>query len=163
MDKNKRLTPICIVYVDGERLGPAWEGRFRSIRVVDRLSGISGCAIVFSGDNSGKMDTEIFSVGSTISVYMGYKDDMRETFNGEVATFASTLPEAGGSSKLVVTAASYLGQLDRNEQSRVFENLSPSRIIQKILSEYGLQADCESFGPVKERLKEEGMSDWKFI
>jgi len=162
MSDNKKLTPICIIYVDDVRLDTIWEGRFRSVRITDPLSSIGSCSIDFICDDLNDMDTETFCLGSNISVNLGYKDDMHEAFNGQITGFPFSVSDSG-CSRFTVKATSYLHQLNHGNRYRVFQDLSPSEIIEKIFLEYGFQVDIESFGPVKERFGEEGITDWNIV
>jgi len=92
---------------------------------------------------------------------LGYKDDMHEVFNGQIGGARASLDDSG--SVYTVTAFSYLHQLNHTTRYHAFENLTPSQAIERILSEYGLEANCESFGSAKEQWPEEEMTDWEFI
>jgi hypothetical protein len=160
MSENKKLVPTCILYVNGERIDHLWEGPLRSIRVVDSLNEIGACAITFARND--KDAEKIFPLSSTLSVLLGYKDDMREVFNGIITGSTPVFAESGGE-ECTIAARSHLYQLDINWQMRSFANLSPSGIIEKIFDEYGLQVECEPFGAQCEYTAEEGMTDWQYV
>jgi len=62
MNKNKTLTPMAIIYVDGIRLAPVLEGSLRSLRVTDPLNRIGECVIVFSCPDPDKIDIKTFAI-----------------------------------------------------------------------------------------------------
>ncbi|MCL2380517.1 MAG: hypothetical protein FWC64_02860, partial [Treponema sp.] len=47
MNYNKRLVPICIIYIDGRRLNVGCEGAFRSVKVIDTLDNVGECTVRF--------------------------------------------------------------------------------------------------------------------
>jgi phage protein D len=149
MSDNKHLVPVCIIYVDGVRLNTECEGAFRSVRVDDRLNGVGECLITFDCHDLGNDNAKTFSFDAELSVRLGYKDDVNEVFNGEITCVGVSLPESGAS-LYNVKALSCLQRLNHGLHSRVFENKSPSQAVSDILSRYGLQADCDSFGVQKE-------------
>ena len=161
-DKNKGLTPICIVYVDGVRLDTEMEGGFRSVRITDALNTIGGCTAQFSCDSSKEIGENTFQTGSELSVHLGYKDHTEEVFNGEIVNSSFSLQE-WEAAVYTVHGQSYLHQLSHSLQHRVFENMNASKIIKKILGKYGLEADCKDFGQERERWEEKEMSDWDFV
>jgi phage protein D len=148
MSDNKRLVPVCIIYLDGIRLNTACEGAFRSVLVDDILNGISECNLTFDYQDFGDENAKNFSFGSELSVHLGYKDDMQEVFNGEITAQMLCLPESGASS-YIIKASSRLRRLNCGTHSRVFENKTASQAVRDILSRYELQVDCDSFGVQK--------------
>jgi hypothetical protein len=59
MNENERLTPICIIYLDGVRLSPALEGAFRSANVYDKMNGVGRCVISFDNNELKQEDKKI--------------------------------------------------------------------------------------------------------
>ncbi|MCL2380323.1 MAG: phage late control D family protein, partial [Treponema sp.] len=151
MNYNKRLVPICIIYIDGRRLNVGCEGAFRSVKVIDTLDNVGECTVRFDyvdlgAENWKALGTDCLE--SDISVHIGYKDDTREIFSGRVTRVSVKHPERGPST-CSVRAASYLSLLDHGTHIRAFENITPSQAIRDTLARYNLQmAEYESFGPV---------------
>jgi len=164
MSENKKLTPVAIIYLDGNRLSPDWEGRVNSFRITDKLNSIGSCFIHFTCHNPEvDTDTETFPTGSNISILLGYKDDMHEVFNGQIKASGDSLSESG-TSYFTIEASSYLQPLESNvNHHRCFEDLTHSEIVEKIFSEHGFEVDCDSFGTVTERLSQNTFTDLQFI
>ncbi|MDR0320537.1 MAG: hypothetical protein LBI28_03470 [Treponema sp.] len=162
MSDNKKLVPVCIIYVDGVRLNTDCEGAFRSVKVFDLLNKISECSIVFDWQDLGDENAKTFSFNASLSVHLGYKDDMNEVFSGEI-TAQKIYHSEHGSSLYIVTASSLLQQLNHAKHKRTFENKTPSQAINDILSQYDLQVDCDSFGPSKPYWEGGAQTDWKLI
>ena len=51
MGENKHLTPVWIVYVDGERLDPMYEGALERIVIDDKLNGVGTGVLEFDSFN----------------------------------------------------------------------------------------------------------------
>jgi len=147
MDKNKKLVPTCIIYIDGVRLNVDCEGAFRSIVVIDPLCNVGECTVTFDFYELGEDNIQMFqsSFFSNLSVHLGYKDDLSEVFNGRVTRSGINHPEYGPS-LYKLTATSYLSVLEHGKHTRTFENIAPYQAVKKTLGRYGLQVDCEQFG-----------------
>jgi phage protein D len=145
MSENKHLGPICILYLDGARLGPAYEGALRSVTAIDRLNGISRVDLAFDRAEMTKEDAESFVLGGRLVIHLGYKDDTREVFSGDVEGLGVLLREHEPEI-FKVQAAGGLARLDHGVRNRSFEGKSPSGAIQQILESYNLKADVEGFG-----------------
>jgi hypothetical protein len=162
MSENKRLVPVCIIYVDGNRLDTACEGAFRSVKVFDCLNRISEYSIAFDWSDLGNKNAKTFAFSAALSVHLGYKDDTSEAFSGEI-TGRKILHAEYGPSLYTVTASSPLHRLERARHRRRFENKTPSQATGDILQRYGLQADCDSFGPQKPYWDGGEQTDWDLI
>ena len=146
MNENERLVPICIIYLDGVRLNTALEGAFRSANVYDKMNGIGQCVISFDNYELKQEDKKSFGYDMRLSIHMGYKDNTKEVFNGEITEKTINLTEYG-IELYKITASSFLWRLDHGEHSRDFVNKTPSQAIKDILSKYNIQSDCDNFGP----------------
>jgi phage protein D len=146
MPDNRRLVPVCLIAVNGRRLDTAYEGALRSVRVIDRLNGVSRCSIVFDAGGLQPQIKDFPGFGSSLSVQLGYKDDLDEVFNGDLTARRLTLSEYG-EARYELTGSGVLHRLDHGQRLRVFERKSYSRAVGDILDEYGLRGEVESFGP----------------
>ena len=159
MNENKRLAPICIVYIDGVRMSPACEGALRSARVIDPLNNIGQCTLTFGFAEMGAQGREAFPIGSEVSVHLGYKDDARETFLGYVSGQSVSMRE-GRRPLYKATVSSMLGRMNHVRNVRQFANSTPSRAVKTLLERYGLKADVEDFGPEIPHWNGSGQTDW---
>ncbi|GHV58258.1 hypothetical protein AGMMS49579_25430 [Spirochaetia bacterium] len=145
MADNRHLVPTCIIYIDGNRLNQAHEGALRSVKVFDKLNGISECVISFDSSEQKLQNDNLTGFESLISIHLGYKDDMNEVFSGEITGRTIVLPEFG-TEHFIVTGSSTLHRLGHALHSRVFERKSPSEAIQRLVSFYDLQGEIDAFG-----------------
>ena len=145
MSSNKRLVPTCIIYIDGTRINTACEGAFRSVHVTDTLNKVSTCRICFDRTELTEADIKNFTLGSRVSIHLGYKDDLNEVFDGEI-TVKYVRYEPNNQAVFEVTVLSCLHRLNHAPHCRSFERKTPSQAIKEILSIYNLRADCDDFG-----------------
>lgn len=162
MNENKHLTPVWIVYVDGKRLDIEHEGALISIRIEERLNGLSVFSILFDTSEVKVLEKGFISLGSEVSVHLGYKDEVDEVFVGEVRCFKAILSEHGGE-QVEVSGNSVLGRLSRAAHYRNFEGKSPAEIIRGLIDVYSLNGEVEDFGAVQDFLSEEGLSDYDYL
>ena len=87
MGENKHLTPVWIVYVDGKRLDPMYEGALERIIVDDQLDGVGSAVLEFDSGAEQIHDSGTFALESQVSVHLGYKDDCAQVFAGEMTEF----------------------------------------------------------------------------
>ena len=145
MSSNKRLVPTCIIYIDGVRINTACEGAFRSVHVTDTLNKVGKCRICFDRTELTEADIKNFTLGSRVSVHLGYKDDLNEVFDGEI-TVKYVRYEPNNQAVFEVTVLSCLHRLNHGSHCRSFERKTPSQAVKEILALYNLRADCDDFG-----------------
>lgn len=162
MSENKHLTPVWIVYVDGKRLDTEYEGALKRITVSDRLNGISSVSLLFDTSAVKIRDKGVIAPESTISVHLGYKDDVDEVFDGEVLGFRAILAEYG-TEQLEVIGANALHKLAHGSRYRSFEEKTPSDAIKAVFDTYSLQTKMDSFGSVRPFFSQQGQTDLDFV
>jgi len=162
MRANKHLTPVYIVYVDGRRLDLEHEGAVRSVTVKDCLNGISVFSIVFDTGAVKIQDKKLISVGSDVSIHLGYKDDVGEVFSGGVAAFRTILSDSSAE-RLDVSGCNALYNLYHTSTYRSFEGKAPSEVIKGILDAYSIKAEVDDFGTPKPFQSEENLTDYEYL
>jgi len=162
MDENKHLTPVWIVYVDGGRLDTKYDGALQQIVINDTLNGISSFSLLFDTAEVKLQEKCPFSIGSEVSIHMGYKDDIEEVFKGEVHKFNCKFPEKGVE-QFEITGSSVLQRLEHGKRYRSYENKTPDEIIKGILESYSLKADVEEMNVSHEFESEKNISDYKYV
>ena len=76
--ENKTLTPVWIAYVDGVRLGTGYEGALKRIYIHDRLDFAGTASLLFGIPPAEFCNDGTFTIGSEVSIHLGYKDDVEE-------------------------------------------------------------------------------------
>lgn len=160
--ENKTLTPIWIVYADGARLPWKYEGALKKIRVSDRLGSIGTTSLVFGMSVPDFDNDDVFSEGSEVSVYLGYKDDVEEVFSGEVTGFVPRFGEYG-TPQMEVQIETKLHRLDKGIRAKAFESKTTAQIIKEIITNHNLKAEVEEFGPKHNYTEQRNITDYDYI
>ena len=160
--ENRTLTPVWIAYVDGVRLGTGYEGALKRIYIHDRLDFAGTASLLFGSSPADFCNDGTFTIGSEVSIHLGYKDDVQEVFAGEVTGFAPRLNEYS-SPLMEVKIHSKLHRLDKGTRCASFEHKTPAGIIRDIVQGYNLKADVEDFGPEYNYIEQKNFTDYGYI
>ena len=160
--ENRTLTPVWIAYVDGMRLGTGYEGALRRIYIHDRLDFAGTASLLFGSSPLDFCNDGTFTIGSEVSIHLGYKDDVHEVFTGEVTGFAPRLDEYSAP-LMEVKMHSKLHRLNKGTRCASFEHKTPAGIIRDIVQGYNLNADVEEFGPEYNYIEQKNFTDYGYI
>ena len=160
--ENRTLTPVWIAYVDGVRLGTGYEGALKRIYIHDRLDFAGTASLLFGIPPAEFCNDGTFTIGSEVSIHLGYKDDVQEVFAGEVTGFAPRLDEYSAP-LMEVKMHSKLHRLDKGTRCASFEHKTPAGIIRDIVQGYNLNADVEEFGPEYNYIEQKNFTDYGYI
>ena len=160
--ENKTLTPVWIAYVDGVRLGTGYEGALKRIYIHDRLDFAGTASLLFGSSPLDFCNDGTFTIGSEVSIHVGYKDDVHEVFAGEVTGFAPRLDEYSAP-LMEVKIHSKLHRLNKGTRCASFEHKTPAGIIRDIVQGYNLNADVEDFGPEYNYIEQKNFTDYGYI
>ena len=158
---NKHLTPVWIVYVDGQRLDIAHEGALQRIVVDDKLNDVGLATLEFDTSYLQVRDAGTFWLESEVSVHLGYKDDCQQVFVGEVTEFIQEYKEYGHQ-RLKVVCKNCLHRLQNAHQALSFEFKTLSEALVSRLESYGIKAQVDSFG-TKKYFVESQITDYEFL
>ena len=160
--ENRTLTPVWIAYVDGVRLGTGYEGALKRIYIHDRLDFAGTASLLFGSSPLDFCNDGTFTIGSEVSIHLGYKDDVQEVFAGEVTGFAPRLDEYSAP-LMEVKMHSKLHRLDKGTRCASFEHKTPAGITRDIVQGYNLNADVEEFGPEYNYIEQKNFTDYGYI
>ena len=160
--ENRTLMPVWIAYVDGVRLGTGYEGALKRIYIHDRLDFAGTASLLFGSSPLDFCNDGTFTIGSEVSIHLGYKDDVQEVFAGEVTGFAPRLDEYSVP-LMEVKMHSKLHRLDKGTRCASFEHKTPAGIIRDIVQGYNLNADVEEFGPEYNYIEQKNFTDHGYI
>lgn len=91
--------------------------------------------------NKGNRHSNTHAQGDAVEIKVS--DDNKTIFKGEVVGIEPTF-EAGGESKCVIRAFDKLHRLLRGRKSRTFQNQSDNDIVNTVVGDHGLSAQCGS-------------------
>ena len=160
--ENRTLTPVWIAYVDGMRLGTGYEGALKRIYIHDRLDFAGTASLLFGSSPLDFCNDGTFTIGSEVSIHLGYKDDVQEVFAGEVTGFAPRLDEYSAP-LMEVKMHLNLHRLNKGTRCASFEHKTPAGIIRDIVQGYNLNADVEEFGPEYNYIEQKNFTDHGYI
>ena len=160
--ENRTLTPVWIAYVDGVRLDTGYEGALKRIYIHDRLDFAGTARLLFGSSPLDFCNDGTFTIGSEVSIHLGYKDDVQEVFAGEVTGFAPRLDEYSAP-LMEVKMHSKLHRLNKGTRCASFEHKTPAGIIRDIVQGYNLNADVEEFGPEYNYIEQKNFTDYGYI
>lgn len=149
--------------VDGADLAREHKDRVKEIRVVDYLRLPDVCTIQVAYPRGIGVDTMPFDVGKSLEVRLGAREALAPVtlFKGQVVTLE---PEFGaGGCSVAIRAYDRAHMLHRSRMTRTFQNQTSSDIVEKIVSDSGLTADCDSSGEPHDYMQQNNETDWDFI
>ena len=144
------------------RLGTGYEGALRSVYIHDRLDFAGTASLLFGSSPLDFCNDGTFTIGSEVSIHLGYKDDVHEIFAGEVTGFAPRLDEYSAP-LMEVKMHSKLHRLNKGTRCASFEYKTPAGIIRDIVQGYNLNADVEEFGPEYNYIEQKNFTDYGYI
>ena len=144
------------------RLGTGYEGALKRIYIHDRLDFAGTASLLFGSSPLDFCNDGTFTIGSEVSIHLGYKDDVQEVFAGEVTGFAPRLDEYSAP-LMEVKMHSKLHRLDKGTRCASFEHKTPAGIIRDIVQGYNLNADVEEFGPEYNYIEQKNFTDYGYI
>jgi len=122
--------------MNGIRLSADLEASVQEVVVHEVLNDISSFKISISDPDGKWLDHRDISMGSKITVLMGYKDMVIEMLSGEITSINAYF---GKSIKadIVLTGSDFLHKCDRGYKVQAFNNKSGSDILNKIANDGG--------------------------
>jgi uncharacterized protein involved in type VI secretion and phage assembly len=159
------LAPTYDVLVDGEDLDQNEKNRLKEIRVSSYLHLPDVCILQVAYPRAEGIDSMPFKIGGAVEVRLGATDDRADVpktlFKGQIATLE---PEFGaGGCAVTIRAYDRSQLLYRSRKSRAFQNQTSSDIVQKLVQEAGLTAECDASGDPHEFMQQDNETDWDFI
>jgi uncharacterized protein involved in type VI secretion and phage assembly len=157
------------VLVNGQEIDPALGTRLNEIRVVDYLTLPDLCTFTVGfdaaeeGSDRHPIDESPFEIGTSLEVKLGARSELGITsvFKGQIVTIEPQFTSGGA--ELTVRAFDRSHLLNRSRKVRVFQDMSASDIVQKILSEAGLKADVTSTSTLFPFMQQDNETDLDFI
>lgn len=107
-------------------------------------------------------DADLFMAGNSVTIEMGYVDEMAEVIDGEITKLMPTFPDSGVPT-LTVEGYTRLHRLHSDKKTRTFPKMSDKQIIEKIANEAGLDPQVEETGEQFEYIIQANETDLEFI
>lgn len=107
-------------------------------------------------------DADLFKVGASVSIELGYVDAMEIVHKGEITKISPTFPESGMPT-LGVEGHTRLHWLSGSKKTRTFTKVTDTQIVQRIAKESGLNAEAEDTKVVHDYVMQPNQTDLEFI
>jgi phage protein D len=142
------FAPAFRIKVGGQGLEPAQERSVSELTVTQELGTSDYFSVLLTSPypelpwTHGK-DAMLFKPGVTVAIEMGYVDNTKAMISGEVTGLTASFP-SDGASTLRVEGHSRLHRLDGTRQTRTFQDVTDSEIVEKIAQLAGLTAKADT-------------------
>jgi Bacteriophage probable baseplate hub protein len=87
-------------------------------------------------------DGDLFREGNSVSISLGYVDEMKDVIEGEITQISPSFP-AGGIPTVMIEGHTLLHRLHGTNKTRTFQSVSDKDIVQQIAQDANLQVDAE--------------------
>lgn len=163
MTANVEQAAAYSVLVDEAEIAPEHMDRVKEVRVVDYLRLPDVCTIHVTYPRGEGVDTQPFEIGKPLEVRLGAPEELmpRRLFKGRVVTVE---PEFGaGGCSIIIRAYDRSHLLTRSRRVRTFQDQTASDIVERVVADAGLTAECDPSPYVFEFVQQDNETDWDFI
>lgn len=161
------LNPNIKILVQGKPLTPKVEADFVSAKVSEDLEAPSMFELKFVTWDVEKqkftwIDEEVFELGDTVEIQMGYKKDLQTVMVGEITGLEPEFFQ-DETPILVVRGHDLRHRLLRGRQTKSFTQMKDSEIVSKIAKAKGLTPKVEDTKVKLEYVLQHNQTDWEFV
>jgi len=107
-------------------------------------------------------DADLFHEGSSVSIAMGYVDDLQDMIEGEITNISPTFP-ADGIPTVEISGHTRMHRLQGTNKTRTFQNMTDAQVAQQIAQANGLQSEADDTQVQHEYLIQPNQSDLDFL
>jgi phage protein D len=107
-------------------------------------------------------DADLFRVGNTVKIAMGYVDDLQEMIEGEITQISPMFPESGVPT-VTISGQTRLHRLHGSSKTRTFQSVTDKDIAEKIGQEAGLEVEADDTNTQIEYVMQPNQSDLDFL
>lgn len=107
-------------------------------------------------------DAGLFREGSSVSIAMGYVDDLQDMIEGEITTISPTFP-ADGIPTVSINGNTRMHRLRGTNKTKTFQNTTDAEVAQQIAQANSLQAQADDTQIRYDYLIQPNQSDLEFL
>ena len=107
-------------------------------------------------------DAKLFMPGNSVSILMGYVDDMHEMMEGEITQVSPTFPESGMPT-VAIEGHSRMHRLRGDNKTRTFQKTTPKQIVEKIGKDADLEVQAVDVNLQQDYVIQPNQSDLDFL
>ncbi len=163
------LVPVVNVTVDGMPLPIEAAQDLLAVSLREEVQHPATCSLTLMnwGADPAKpgmkwSDAEIFDIGKTLQIKLGYVDQTETLLTGEI-TGSELVCAAGHVPRFVVRGYDRAHRLMRGRQTHSFTHMTDSDIVQQIAGQYGLTAETEATNEVYPYVLQNNQTNAEFL
>lgn len=161
------LAPAVKVRVNGSELPQDAAADVIGVSVLDDVDACSTCTVQLKGWDGVAMkvkwmDDPLFAEGNPIEVEMGYRDQTRRLFSGEIVGLEPDFPQ-GQPPTFTVRGFDLRHRLMRQRRSHSYLSSKDSDVAAQVARAAGLQVRTEDSGVVIPYLLQHNQTDYQFL
>jgi phage protein D len=107
-------------------------------------------------------DAKLFKPGNSVSILMGYVDDLHEMMEGEITQVSPTFPSSG-TPTVEIQGHSRMHRLRGDNKTQTFQNVTAKQIVQKIGQDAGLDVKADDVDVQQDYVIQPNVSDLEFL
>ena len=164
---HKYYAPAFHVVVNGVRLAADISKNIKQISVVTKPDSLDD--FTFTVVNSypklrwtHTSDADLFDVGASVTIELGYVDDTEAVFKGEITKITPSFPDSGAPT-VAVEGHTRLHWLQGDRKTRTFQKMTDAQIVARIAQESGLTPVIEDSQVTHDYIIQTNLSDLDFI
>jgi len=161
------LAPAFRVEIDGREVAQQLQADLIGVRVVDDVETTGMFSMTLNCWDNAQMqvkwlDDDLFREGNTVTIHMGYRDDLEEVFAGEISGLE---PEFHTTAATVLVVRGYDGRhrLMKQKKTRSYLRMKDSDIVTQIASETNLTPTVEDSGIAFDYVLQHNETDLEFL
>lgn len=161
------LNPNIKILVQGKALSPELEADFVSAKVSEDIDAPSMFDLKFVTWDIKKqqftwIDKEVFEVGDTIEIQIGYDNNLLTVIIGEITGLEPEFSQ-DSTPMLVVRGHDFRHRLLRGRQTRSFKDMKDSDIVSIVAKGKGLTSKVDDTKIKLEYILQHNQTDWEFL
>ncbi len=142
---NLRFIPDFVIKINGQAISRSMRASVSSVHYQDGIEGADRVELALVNDNLRWFKEPSLKTNNSLSLSMGYVDDMQDMFSGEITGIDATFPGSGVPS-LTVVAHDPLNKMMHGNIQINWPSMPDPAIVATIAGKYGLVPDADSGG-----------------
>jgi phage protein D len=161
------FAPAFRVEIDGARLAADVSKNIQQVSVVSGPNALDTFSLTLVNEYprlrwTHSNDADLFQEASTVTIAMGYVDDLQEMIDGVITQISPTFPQ-DGMPTVAIHGQSRMQALQGSKVTRTFTQMTDKQIVEKIAKEVDLQAQADETDIQYDYVIQTNQTDFEFI
>src|SRR5260370_2184923 len=140
-----RFIPDFVIKINGQAISRSMRASVSSVHYQDGIEGADRVEVALVNDNLRWFKEASLKTNNSLSLSMGYVDDMQDMFSGEITGIDATFPGSGVPS-LTVIGHDRINKMTHGNIQINWPSMPDPGIVATIAGKYGLVPDADSGG-----------------